>query len=1514
MAVVPPPAVPSSLELFHPVIAGWFAERYGEPTPVQAAAWPEIAAGRHVLATAPTGSGKTLTAFLWALDRLLSGAWEGGATRVLYVSPLRALNADIERNLLSPLAELEATFRAADAPCQPVRVATRSGDTPGPERQRMLRRPPEVLITTPESLNILLTSRGGRSLLGALATVILDEIHAVAGSKRGTHLATAVERLVPLSGEFQRLALSATVRPLERVARFVGGRILEGEDGGEGRYRDREVAIVAAGGAKAYDLRVASALPETAPPPDASTAPAEPPPNAWDALAAELAARIGGNRSTLVFANSRRTTEKLTRLLNAGAPGDFVYSHHGSLSREIRQVVERRLKEGSLAGIVATNSLELGIDIGALDEVILVQTPPTVASAVQRVGRAGHGVGEVSRARLYPLFERDLLDAAVVARAVLDGDVEEVRPVPSPLDVLAQIVLSMAAAETWSLDRLYAFVRATDPYRDLPRRAFDLVLEMLAGRYADARVRELEPRVTIDRLAGTVRARPGAARLLYASGGTIPDRGSFHLRLADSLAKLGELDEEFVWERALGDTFTLGAQSWRIQAITHNDVLVHPAAARGAGMAPFWKAEGRDRGAFLAERRALFLAGAEADLARRGGADGLRARLAADHAMEPAAAAALVAWLERQRRETGAALPHRRHLLAEWTGEAAGEGRGRRLILHTLWGGRLNRPWALALVGAAAERLGLALEVELDDDCVTLPLPQGIDLAQFLSWVRPDNVVALLRGRLERTGFFGARFRESAGRALLLPRGDFRRRVPLWLNRQRAKQLLEAVGRHPDFPVTLETWRTCLEDEFELPALEARLGELAAGQILVSEVATVTPSPFAAGLTWRETNRLMYEDDTPSGAGGTVAPDLLTELVFASQLRPRLPESLLASFEAKLRRTHPGYAPQAIEEVAAWVEERLAVPLPEWEALLTARRRDRGAERDDTDELVSTLAARLVVARPPGSEGFVVAAQRLPRILAGLSVSLATVDLVDLAHFDRPPPTDLTDAIAAWISAAPLPAGGDLLEELIAEWARHYGPFENALLERCFGLPPERLEAPLAALVDAERLVVDRFRRDDPERLELCDAENLERLLRALRAAARPEFRARPLADLPLFLAHQQELVGRGGGIDGLRRALECLFGFAASAALWETDLLPARLDPYHPVWLDTLMQESELIWVGCGEEFLTFLFGSDLELLGPRGEQVPAPDLELGRALPAEEAVAFEELARRTALPSAELVRRLWRAAWLGEVTAGGYQPLRQGIHSGFAPPSAGAAAGGARPGRRAFDRWRAGRPLGASWRRLAAPARDLDAVEREELAKDRARLLLARYGVLFRELLARELPALQWSGVFRALRLMELSGEVLSGHFFAGVPGPQFASLAAFRRLSADFDRDAVWWVNACDPAAPCGVALEALRGAFPSRLPSSHLVFRGERPVVVSRRHGAALEIAAQPTDPGAAELLAFLDVLLTRPFAPRRGLEIETVNGEPAAKSPWASFLAERFSLTREPAGLRLRRRY
>ncbi|HEX4952704.1 MAG TPA: DEAD/DEAH box helicase [Thermoanaerobaculia bacterium] len=1501
---------PSPLAPFHPVIAEWFRERFGQPTEVQARAWPEIAAGRHVLVTAPTGSGKTLTAFLWALDRLFTGVWPAGTLRVLYVSPLKALNADIEANIERPLAELAARFDAAGSPVPRLRSAVRSGDTPPADRQRLIKHPPEILITTPESLNLLLTSKGGRGILDGLATVILDEIHAVAGSKRGTHLMTAVERLVPLSGDFQRVALSATVKPLERIARFVGGwELLAGGD--EPAYRPRPVTVVRTEMVKRYDVRVSFPA-ELAP--EAGEVPF------WDRLVPALEREIRAHRSTLIFTNSRRTAEKLTRLLNEAAGRDFVYSHHGSLSKEVRSVVERRLKRGELPALVATSSLELGIDVGDLDEVLLVATPRSIASAIQRVGRAGHRVGEVSRGVFHPLFGRDFLDAAVVARAVLEQDIEPIQPIANPLDVLAQVLLSMLASETWKIEELWAFLRTADPYHTLPRRAFDLVLEQLAGRFAATRVRELTARVAIDRVAGTLRARPGAAQWIYTAGGTIPDRGYFTLRLSESMARLGELDEEFVWERSIGDTFTLGAQGWRISQITHNDVLVVPARG-GAAMAPFWRADEQDRGAHLSERVGRFLEWADGEISR----PGFAAKLAVEYPLDAAATAELVRLLERQRAATGGALPHRHHLLVERVREAGRPDGRHQVLLHTLWGGKVNRPLALAFAAAWEEaNPGSPIDVAHDDGCILLVLPEDLPLDAILGLLAPEDLERLLRKKLEGTGYFGARFRENAGRALLLPRSGLRQRTPLWLSRQRAKKLLEAVRAFPDFPLLAETWRTCLEDELELEVARARLAELAAGEIGVSEVVTSDASPFAEGLRWKLTNTAMYDDDTPLGdARSTVAADLVQELLRAPHLRPAIPLSLVAELEAKRQRLHPGWAPREEGELVEWVKERLLLPEGEWRALLAACARDGLA----LDLASPALGSRLARVTLPGAEGpAVVALETLPRLARALDVEPGDLGLAGL---DGPLPEEAAAALATLLSApAPEPAAEGLaarrgeLAALAAEWARFWGPFPPERLGALFGAFEERVRGVIEAL-DEERLwVFDRF-TEGAEAAEVCDAENLETLLRWRRAASRPSFEALPLSALPHFWGVFQGLAGsegtQPGSIDALKTRLEQLLGYPAPVSLWEGEILPARLSPYYPSWLDTLTQESELGWLGVGSERITFAFPADLELLRPAAGPDEA-DASAGGLLDllAEPPGRWEaiELARRTGRRSAQLQGELWQLAWQAAAACEPFAALRRAALGRFQPIEEAATrpAAGARPGRFRFDRWQGGRAASGRWYALPGTAPPADAVVRDELAKERARLLLGRYGVVFRELVARELPAFEWRGTFRALRLMELSGEVMSGYFFAGIPGPQFASQAAFRQLRQGLPEDVVFWLGALDPASPCGLDLPDLKAGLPRRVPGGYLVYHGARKVVTARRTAAELELAVGPDHPDLPRYLGFLKVLLAREFDPERSLAIETINAEPAAKSRFLAALRPLFGVTSDGAGVKLVKRY
>lgn len=1543
--MTPAPPVP-----FDPLVRAWFERRFGAPTEIQTLAWPAIAAGEHVLLTAPTGSGKTLTGFLWPLDRLLTGAWEGGVVRVLYVSPLKALNADIERNLRWPLSELTAALADAGREPPTVRVGVRSGDTPPAERARQIRRPPEILITTPESLNLLLLSTRAEFLFGGLRTVILDEIHAVAATKRGTHLVTAVERLARLAGEIQRIAISATVRPVERVARFVGGYRLERGAGGEPHYEPRPVRIVESRQPKRYDLRVRFPFPPGDQDPEARAGDA-----GWRLLAEDLRARIEEARSTVVFTNSRRTAEKMTRFVNESARRELAWSHHGSLSREIRGAVERRLKEGSLPAIVATSSLELGIDVGALDRAILLQAPRSLASAAQRVGRAGHGVGDVSRALIYPGFARDFLDCAVAARAVLAGEIEPVRPVRAPLDLLAQTVLALVARERWSLDELFAFARSSEPFHELSRRQFDLVIEMLAGRYAEARIEELRPRVIVDRIAGTIEGRPGTARLLARAGGTIPDRGYFQLRVEESRAKLGELDEEFVWERSVGDGFVLGTQAWRIRAITADEVLVAPARG-GALLAPFWRADARDRGAYFSERVASFLEHAD----RRLEEEGFGAELERDFAFEPAAASEVVRLLADARAAFGVGLPHRRHLVFEEiegrSGRGGSAGGERQIILYTFWGGSVNRPLAMALAGLWEERHGGRIEVVADDDALLFVLPEGADARALLAALAPERVEELLRRRLESSGFFGAHFRQNAQRALLLPRSGPLRRTPLWVSRQNAKRLLEAVSAHDDFPLVLETWRTCLADEFELEVLRERLRELAAGETRVSSVRTERPSPFAANLVWRRTNEQVYEDDAAeSRRASGLRGDLLREIALAAAGRPSVSPAIVERFRRKAQRLLPGYAPRDAVELLEWLKERLWIPLAEWHELLAAVDRDAAADAApdaspvSAGRLVEALQRRLVRLRP-GTDAEAISAidnyfqlrgsAALVRGLldgaapypasAGTEIDLAPL-LGDASAASPAKPSDAESAAGARKSSGDGEEDGEAaaLARTLGQVLPFYGSLSVAGLGELAGVSAAELEGALEKLAREERAVVGELVSGAAER-QVAARSSFETMLRWQRAEARAGvgFEPLPLERLPLAVATQQGLVERGAGIEGLQRALERLFGVAPAAGLWERAVLPARLEGYRPDWLDALFAESELVWFGAGRQRAAFAFRSDLALFaGEPGRAATSPqETDSSAALRAAVLEALSgapsglelaDLTGRVGAGAAQVSAVLWDLTWAGTVGGDSVRALRRGIQSSFRPvetPAERLASGG--EGRRAsFQRWSASRPLAGRWFAIDAVADrgTPDPLAQEERHRERVRVLLDRWGVLFRELLAVELPALGWARLARTLRAMELSGEIVAGRYFDGVPGLQFAAPSTIARLRDGLPEAALWWHDAADPASLCGVDLPELKASLPRRVAGTQLVWRGARLAAVLRRSGREIEFRVAADDAGLAALVEPLRVALTRGFDPEHGLAVETINGEPAATSPYRRAF-DAFSVVQEHDGLRLRRRY
>ena len=1482
------------LDLFHPLVGKWFREHVGIPTDIQNQAWPRIAEGKHVLVTAPTGSGKTLTAFLWAINNFLVGRNDIHPKRVLYISPLKALNNDIKRNLSEPLEGLRSFFEKAGETFPEITTDVRSGDTDPGDRRRMLRHPPEIFITTPESLNVLLSSKSGEGLLSGITTVILDEIHAVADVKRGTYLMTAIERLVPLSGEFQRIALSATVKPLERIADFIGGyRIIETT--GEYFYEKRNVAIIESKARKKYRIDVNF--------PDAD--PDNPDRDAWwDALINLLRERIDHNRSTLLFANNRRMVEKITRLINEKEETDKVYSHHGSLAKEIRSVVEQRLKNGELSAIVATSSLELGIDIGVVDEVVLLQTPYSLASAIQRIGRAGHGVGEVSHGSFIPMYSRDLIDAAVLAAHIDTGDIETIRPLENPLDVLAQVLLSETLHKRRSIDELYGEIRACSAYHNLSRREFDLVIEMLAGRYADSRIRELKPRIKLNRLNNTIIAGDNVRMLLYMSGGVIPDRGYFNLRIAESKAKIGELDEEFVWERSLGDAFPFGNQIWQILRVTHNDVEVRQ-VTQSNSLVPFWKAEGFNRSFHVSEKIGLFLEDAGERLKDGGFKEEL---ITVNHAGETAADS-LINFLDRQKESTGS-LPHRHNLVIEHFHDPANTSDSKQTVLHTLWGGQVNRPFAYALSAAWEEKYKYALETFVNNDCIMLNLPHEFSAEDIFSLVESADIPRLLRKKLESTGYFGAHFRENAQRALLLPRQSFRRRMPRWINRLRSKKLLDAVSKFDDFPIVLETWRECIDYDFDLETLDKLMEEIRTGEIRLTEVNTQVPSPFADGILWRQTNYYMYEDDTPGSKLQTnLSDELLQEVMHSSHLRPRLSSELIRSFEEKIRRTAVGYPPGTPEDLLEWVKERLYIPVDEWGKLLDAIQRDYNITPDEIVEPVSNYIHKI---EREHTLIAVVALENVPRIAEALGLDIHGIE-------------DIGGKIKRHGKVAD--ENDDPLAAFLDEWLRFYGPVSHKFLETVLDVDRKTLTDALEKLLEERSIIIDEFRLPDETasdttvRQEICDSKNLEILLRMRRNVERPVFEPLELGALQLFLAKHQGLVSPGDSAEDLQERLDVLMGYPARISLWETDILPARLSPYYISWLDSVMHDSDLVWFGSGRERVGLCFEADYELFRENSAATDDNDGHVTHESAHELKEIFSEtigrigladIARLSKSPVDKLSDGLWQLVWDGSITNDDFNTLRRGIMNRFRPEKLPEQSGHRH--RSGFNRWKNTRPFTGNWYMLPeAGAGTSDALDRQELIKDRIRQLFVRYGILFRELLRNELPSLQWGSIFRTLRLMELSGEIFTGHFFKGLYGLQFCSHAALRNFNKPLPENAVYWMNAADPASLCGLGIEDLKGSLPARLPTTHLVYHGQNLVLISKRSGSELVFFVEPEAERIGEYLELFNVQLTRQFQPQKLIKVETVNDVPVLDSPYIKALQD-FGFTKDYKAMVLRKKY
>ncbi|HEV8175522.1 MAG TPA: ATP-dependent helicase [Actinoplanes sp.] len=1517
------------LEQFGLATREWFKAAFAAPTAAQAGAWRAIGAGRNALVVAPTGSGKTLAAFLWSLDRLSREPAPKDPRhrcRVLYVSPLKALAVDVERNLRAPLAGVRQAAGRLGMPPPDITVGMRTGDTPADERRSFARTPPDILITTPESLFLILTSAARESLRG-IETVIVDEVHAVAATKRGAHLALSLERLdALLSKPAQRVGLSATVRPIDDTARFLGGA--------------HDVEIVQPRSAKTIEVEVEVPVEDMTRLDEVPEVDVDDPggpdgrrhtPSIWPAVEERVLDLIRAHSSTIVFTNSRRGAERLCARINelaaerdglvaapadpdglsprmpaalmaqspatTGAPPLVARAHHGSVSREERKQIEEALKSGQLPAVVATSSLELGIDMGAVDLVVQIEAPPSVSAGLQRIGRAGHQVGAVSRGVVFPKHRGDLVSCAVVAERMTEGAIEELRYPRNPLDVLAQQVVAMVALDAWQLDELAALVRRAAPFAELPASALHAVLDMLSGRYPSTAFAELRPRLVWDRATDTLTGRPGAQRLAVTSGGTIPDRGTFGVFLAgaERASRVGELDEEMVYESRVGDVFLLGSTSWRIEDITPDRVLVSPAPGAPARM-PFWKGDALGRPVELG--RAI---GARLRALTRTDSSIAAAQLR-ESGLDEWAANNLLAYVQEQRDATRN-LPDDRTVVVERFRDELGDWR---MTVHCVLGARVNAPWALAIGRRLSERYGVDGQVMPSDDGIVVRLPDtaddppGADLVAF----DPDEIAQLVEEAVGTSALFAARFRECAARALLLPRRDPRRRQPLWQQRQRSAQLLDVAREFADFPITLEAARECLQDVFDVPGLVGLMREIGGRKVRLVEAETPRPSPFARSLLFGYVGAFLYEGDAPlaerRAAALALDSTLLGELLGRVDLRELLDPAVVSETEAQLQWLSSQRAPRDAEDAAELL--RLLGDLSDGE--LAAR----GVDISWMSVLASSR--RAIQIRVAGQERW--------------------IGVEDGGRYRDA----LGAALPVGVAEAYLEPVVDPLGDLVARYARTHGPFAAATCAARFGLGIFVVEQALKRLSATGRVVSGEFSPGGAG-TEWCDAEVLRLLRRRSLAALRREIEPVPPRVLAAFLPRWHQIGGNGRGVDAVAASIEQLQGIAVPASAWERLVLPARVADYSPAQLDELCGGGEVVWAGSGsiaggDGWVTLAYADSAPLL------LPPPDEELGLtpehravldALGDGQALFFRSLSDRVrATDDQALAVAVWDLVWAGYLTNDTFAPLRallggSGAHRAKAAP---ARTRYRRPGRPTLPSRNGPPAMAGRWSRL--PDRDLDPTRRAAALAD---LLLERHGVVTRGAAMAEGVPGGFAAVYPVLAALEERGAARRGYFVEGLGAAQFAVPGAVDRLRALAEpaelakrtgASAVV-LAATDPANPYGAALP-----WPERVVDS-----GDGETVPATGHRAGRKAGAlvvlvtgeliMYVERGGRTLLSFTDdpanlIAAGQALAAsvRSGalgaMSVERADGESVHASPLREALtAAGFRTT--PRGLRLR---
>ena len=1558
-------------ELFSPYTREWFHATLGEPTPPQREGWPPISRGENTLILAPTGSGKTLAAFLWGIDEIYRELAEQqdkpeAGVRLLYISPLKALNNDVERNLRAPLAGIRATAHRMGSDLPELRVAVRTGDTPNAVRVSMVHNPPHILITTPESLYLLLTSPRARHMFDQLRTVIVDEIHTLVGNKRGGHLTISLERLEHQAHHtIQRIGLSATQKPLSEVARFLGGQT---RSQANERYIPRAVTIVNTGYRKPLDLQVVTVVK------DFQDMPAD---SIWPSVIPQVLGDILRHQSTLIFANNRRLAERTADRLNAQieaerseeippgstealAPGGMtrdkgifaigasgpIRAHHGSMSKESRRAMEEDLKAGKLPALVGTSSLELGIDIGAVDMVVQLQSPKSVSQGLQRVGRSGHMVGQKSFGRIYPTFREDLAEAAAIARGMLEGDVEPTYTPRTPLDVLAQQIVAMVAVEDWLVPDLFNLVRQAYPYEELTDSTFRLVLDMLAGKYdapapeqrridedfAEAkqvRPPSLRARIAWDRVNDRLVALPGSRYLAMSNAGTITDTGQYGVYLDDGQTKVGELDEEFIFETRVGDVFLLGSRVWRVVDITNDRVIVGDASGSVPRM-PFWNGDlpwrpyelGVRIGQFrreIAEKIQTLKANAEGPQVW----DELSAWLQREYMLDENSARNLIAYVSGQLEAIGVMSSDTSIVIESFT-DQVGEPR---MVIHSPYGGRINGAWAMALSDAIRERMGVDVATEVNDDGILFHFPRtGRDVPlDVIQQLTPADARERILHQLPTTELFGAHFRMNAARALLLPRAHGAKRTPFWLQRLKARGLLAMVREFKDFPIVVETYRDCLRDVLDLPHLEQLLGRIQTGEVRLIPIETLVPSPVAAGLLHNFISEALYQWDAPKAERQLQAlslrRDLIEDVLKGVELRDLLKPEAIQDVTARLQHTAEGYRARTVEELALFLQELGDLSNEEIGM--------RVSEPEHAGEWAAQLAEqnRIVQISVPAGQG----------------------------------------SVLRWVSVNHVVECKTPGQMVLLRMLRTNGPLTREMLLARYAFKPEWLDETLLHLVTAREVVKGRFTQGGASD-EFIDKQNLEQIHRRTITLLRKEIQPVSLYAYSAFMARWQHVhpLERLAGQDGLRQVLGQLRGLALPGQVWERDCFPARMADYRSSDLDALFQKGECVWVGNGKDprrgRLRFILRGEGRLFL---DEPASPDAQAEPMSDAAQAV-YDYLKQEGASFYSDIQAGLRQNAEVLQtalvelvMTGLATNDTLEALHAVFATRAEDRAPEPDRPhparsaleddlaqrlnksGRSNMPSGRSVRPSREQMRQAqqrvnerlhgtepVQPARRVTlatgrwslvrraavlgpALSTDERADHVARALLNRYGIVTRECLAGEEGTVDWSALYQVLQRMEMRGEVRRGLFVDGLPGVQFALPEAVEKLRSldGITEDIFIVLSAADPVnlfgaempnGPTGADGQPLTYA---RVPSTHCVFWQGKPVLVAEDNGERVTTLA---DCGADVVQRAMRAYLNRPGSPHR-VVISIWNGRPALGSA-AQALLQPLGFSRTPTGL------